>query len=132
MDKSPQKDVLGDIQRHRSEKRSSPFCHSRVCPKSHSHEAFAELRKIERGSKLPADTPLSTHWIKRIRRRMAGQKTTHIIANFTTTEAANQRIREGIIIAGKWARTKMPKAQCTTYGGRMQWTGKMRNMREGT
>jgi hypothetical protein len=75
-------------------------------PLSHSPEALAEMRKIERDSKLPIGSLLSTRWIKPIQRRTAGQRSAHIIAKFITTEAANQSIRDGLIIAGKrtWAR----------------------------
>jgi hypothetical protein len=75
-------------------------------PLSHSPEALAEMRKIERDSKLPIGSLLATRWIKPIQRRTAGQRSAHIIAKFTTTEAANKSIRDGLIIAGKqtWAR----------------------------
>jgi hypothetical protein len=75
-------------------------------PLSHSPEALAEMRRIERDSKLPAGSLLATRWIKPIHRRTAGQRTAHVIAKFATTEAANQSIRDGLIIAGKrtWAR----------------------------
>jgi hypothetical protein len=75
-------------------------------PLTHSPEAFAEMRKIKRESRLPIDTLVSTRWIKPIHRRTEGQRSAHVIAKLATTEAANQSIRDGVIIAGKrvWAR----------------------------
>ncbi|KAF8482316.1 hypothetical protein JB92DRAFT_3268538, partial [Gautieria morchelliformis] len=75
-------------------------------PLGHAPDALAEMRKIERDSKLPVGSLLSTRWIKPIHRRALGQESAHIIAKFATTEAANQGIRDGQIIAGKrtWAR----------------------------
>jgi hypothetical protein len=93
-------------------------------PLSHSPEALAEMRQIERHSKLPAGSLLATRWIKPIHRRSAGQRSAHIIAKFTTTEAANQSIRDGLIIAGKrtWARRmkREPRRclKCQKYNAR--------------
>ena len=68
-------------------------------------DALAEHRKIKQDSKLPANTLTTTRWIKPIHRCTKGQKSAHIIAKFTSTEAVNQSISEGLIIAGKstWA-----------------------------
>jgi hypothetical protein len=75
-------------------------------PLTHAPEAMGELRKIERDSRLPADVLVSTRWIKPVGRRTQGQRSAHLIAKFSNTEAANQSIRDGLIIAGKrtWAR----------------------------
>jgi hypothetical protein len=70
-------------------------------PLSHSPEALTEMRKIERDSKLLIGSLLVTRWIKPIHRRTAGQRSAHVIAKFATAEAANQSIRDGLIIAGK-------------------------------
>jgi hypothetical protein len=93
-------------------------------PLSHSPDALAEMRKIERDSKLPAGSLLATRWIKPIHRRTAGQKSAHVIAKFANTEAANQSIRDGLIIAGKrtWARRmkREPRRclKCQKYNAR--------------
>jgi hypothetical protein len=93
-------------------------------PLSHSPDALAEMRKIERDSKLPTGSLLATRWIKPIHRRTAGQKSAHVIAKFATTEAANQSIRDGLIIAGKrtWARRmkREPRRclKCQKYNAR--------------
>ena len=75
-------------------------------PLSHSPDAFAELRKVKHESGLPNDTIILTRWIKPVHRQTEGQRSAHLIAKFATTEAANQSIRDGVIIAGKrkWAR----------------------------
>jgi hypothetical protein len=93
-------------------------------PLSHSPEALAEMRQIERHSKLPDGSLLATRWIKPVHRRTAGQRSAHIIAKFATTEAANQSIRDGLIIAGKrtWARRmkREPRRclKCQKYNAR--------------
>jgi hypothetical protein len=75
-------------------------------PVSHSPDALAEYARIEHDSGLPEGTLAVTRWIKPIQRRSPGQKSAHLIARFSTTEAANKAIRDGLIIAGKrtWAR----------------------------
>ena len=58
---------------------------------------------------LPAESIESTRWIKPMT-RSAGQRTTHLITKLHSPEAANQALRDGLIIEGKrvWAR-KMKK-----------------------
>ena len=75
-------------------------------PTSYTPKVLAEHRKIKRDSKLPSNTLAATKWIKPIHRHTKSQKSAHIIAKFTSTKAANQSIRESLIIAGKrtWAR----------------------------
>ncbi|KAF8483198.1 hypothetical protein JB92DRAFT_2763031 [Gautieria morchelliformis] len=82
-------------------------------PLNHSPDVLAEMGKIERDSKLPSGSLISTRWIKPVHRRTAGQKSAHIIVKFSSTEATNQSIREGLIIAGKrtWAR-RMKREPC--------------------
>jgi hypothetical protein len=82
-------------------------------PLSHSPEALAEMRRIERDSKLPGGSLLVTHWIKPIHRRTVGQRSPHTIAKFATTEAANRSIRDRLIIARKqtWSR-RMKREPC--------------------
>ena len=63
-------------------------------PTSYTSDALAEHRKIKQDSKLPINTLAVTRWIKPIHRFTEGQKLAHIIAKFTSTEAANQSIRE--------------------------------------
>jgi hypothetical protein len=60
-------------------------------PVSHTPDALAECRKIERESGLAKHTLLSTRWIKNPERRTPGQRTAHIIARFSSAEAANNQ-----------------------------------------
>jgi hypothetical protein len=70
-------------------------------PIAHSTDALSECRKVERDSGLSEHSLLSTRWIKNPARRTQGQRTAHIIARFSSNEAANIAIRDGLIIAGK-------------------------------
>ncbi|KAF8524001.1 hypothetical protein JB92DRAFT_1495370 [Gautieria morchelliformis] len=98
-------------------------------PLSHSPDTLAEMRKIERELNLPDGSLLSTCQIKPIHRRSLGQKSAHIITKFTTTKAANQSIRDGIIVAGKctWARRMKREPhqclKCQRYNSRVHQPG---------
>src|SRR5882724_6299669 len=54
---------------------------------------------------LPTDSIDSTRWIKPTSRRTVGQRTAHLITKLCSPEAANQALRDGLIIEGKrvWA-----------------------------
>jgi len=75
-------------------------------PITHNPDALGESKKIERETGLPTDSIDSTRWIKPMSRRTVGQHTAHLITKLCSPEAANQALRDGLIIEGKcvWAR----------------------------
>jgi len=75
-------------------------------PVVHSPDALAENRRIKRNSRLKDGSLTSTRWIKPLQRCALGQKAAHLIVCFKTNMAANEAIKERMVIAGKrvWAR----------------------------
>lgn len=80
-------------------------------PVDYAPEALAESSKIERDSDIDLDSLISTRWIKPVQRRTDSQRTAHLIAKFSTREAANKVIRDGIVIAGKRCRARKMKKE---------------------
>jgi len=70
-------------------------------PVTHNPDALGENSKIERETGLPPESLASTRWIKPMTRRVARQCTPHLIVRLRSPKAANQAIRDGLIIMGK-------------------------------
>ena len=88
-------------------------------PIAHNPNALGEYRKIKQESGLSPESIASTGWIKLVTRRVAGQRTAHLIIRLRSPEVANQTIRDGLINAGKrtWARKMKKRAQkCQVMG----------------
>jgi len=75
-------------------------------PVTHNPDALGENSKIEREIGLPPESLASTRWIKPTTRRVAGKCTAHLVVRLRSPKAANQAIRDGLIIMGKrvWTR----------------------------
>src|SRR5882724_4361192 len=75
-------------------------------PVVHSPDTLSENRRIKCDSRLDDGSLTSTRWIKPLQRLMLGQKAAHLIAHFKTNTAADEAIKEGMVIVGKrvWAR----------------------------
>lgn len=61
---------------------------------------------LEKANNLQPLSILNAKWIKPPYRRTRGQRTAHLIMGFKSQDAANQSIKEGLVVAGKrvWAR----------------------------
>jgi len=70
-------------------------------PIAHNPDALGEYSKIKREMGLSPKSIASTQWIKPMMRRTVGQCTAHLIIRLQSPEAANQVIRDGLIIMGK-------------------------------
>jgi hypothetical protein len=74
--------------------------------KGRAVSVIAELRKVERGSKLEENSVINTQWVKPPLHRLVNQWLAHLIVCGSSTNAANKAIRDGMIFSGKrvWAR----------------------------
>lgn len=76
-------------------------------PVSFDPSDTSEIRRVEIENDLPQNVITRASWIKPIQRRRPGQRTAHIILNFSDPGAANTAIRHGIVILGN--RTQVRK-----------------------
>jgi len=70
-------------------------------PITHNPDSLGESKKIERETGLLTDSIDSIRWIKPTSRRTVGQRTAHLITKLRSPEAANQALRDSLIIEGK-------------------------------
>ncbi|KIJ48541.1 hypothetical protein M422DRAFT_83769, partial [Sphaerobolus stellatus SS14] len=65
-----------------------------------------EIEIAENDSGLPINSLMSARWIKPVERRHDGQKVAHMIIRAMGAEAANQILRDGLVIRGKRVRAR--------------------------
>jgi hypothetical protein len=75
-------------------------------PVSHNPESAEERSAIEYASDLPQGSIASTKWIKPLSRRSPSQQNAHLIVRFSSTEAANKALCDGLIICYRRVRLR--------------------------
>lgn len=75
-------------------------------PITHKTDSIFERRDIEISCNLDRNSLTSTRWIKPTEKRSHTQQTAHLILRWTSSMAANEAIKNGIIVNGKRANVR--------------------------
>src|SRR6201996_4798987 len=91
-------------------------------PVKHDTKSTTERNEIAMSLELDTNSLTSTRWIKPVEKRTHNQQSAHLIMRWVSPEAANEAIRQGVIIRGKRCNTRKLDSEprrclnCQKYG----------------